>query len=214
MQHIWNGFVAWFYSDAGWRIMSGAIIPFVAIVVAGIIAAGIGRGSTKRAIALSQREATASAVTALISAARKASVWNTLATPEQLHYEHLISEADVRLRLLPVTGAALAADWSAHEIADMQKNAISFSFQAEQSMINFRDRLIEWRAHPARAKRLFKNDLDSWAYDESLNDQDLAHQQQAWAAQQAEMTSLDSFSADAPTDSHDSSIYSASAAQN
>ncbi|HEY0261156.1 MAG TPA: hypothetical protein VGC18_15030 [Lacisediminihabitans sp.] len=181
----WNNFVNWFDSDEGWRIVSGVILPFVAIVVAGVIAALIGRGSAKRVIALSDREVRASAVTALIGAARKASVWNTLPAPEQVHIDHLIEEADIRLRMLPVAGTTLAAEWAAHEIADMKKNAVSFSFQAEQSLIVFRDRLVDWQARPARAKRLFKNDLDAWAYDSSLSEQDLVHQQQAWAAQQA-----------------------------
>lgn len=196
MSHIWNSFVEWFYSADGSRVVTGAIIPFVAIVVAGIIAGAIGRGSTKRAIALSDRDNKAAAITALISSARKAAVWNTLAVPEQSHIEHLIGEADIRLRLLPMNGTALAADWAAHEIADMQKNAVSFSFQAEQSMLNFRDRLIEWQSHPNRAKRLFKNDIDSWAYDTSLADHDLVNQQQAWAKQQAETVALDAYSAD------------------
>jgi hypothetical protein len=213
MQHIWNDFVAWFYSAAGWRVISGAIIPFVAIVLAGIIAAGIGRGSSKRLVALSDRQARASAVTALVSAARRASVWNTVPVTEQTHFEHLISEADIRLRLLPVSGSALAADWAAHEIAEMQKSAVSFSFQAEQTLFTFRERLIEWQAHPSRAKRLFKNDLDAWAYDSSLADQDLVAQQRAWAAQQEDTTSLDSFSEPSSTPEYDDSIFSTSASK-
>jgi hypothetical protein len=184
----WNDFLDWFNSDDGWRIFSGAILPFVAIIVAGIVAALIGRGSAKRVIALSDREVRVSAVTALISAARKAAVWNSLPAPEQVHIEHLSSEADIRLRMLPVYGTALAADWAQHEIADMKKNAVSFSFQAEQSLLVFRDRLVEWQHHPGRAKRLFRNDLDSWAYDSSLSEQELVHQQQAWAAQQVTET--------------------------
>jgi len=190
MPLIWNNFVAWFYSADGSRVFSGVIVPFVAIVVAGVIAGAIGRGSTKRVISLSDRESKASVVTALISSARKASVWNTLAAPEQSHIDHLTGEADIRLRLLPLAGTSLAADWAAHEIANMQKNAVSFSFQAEQSMLNFRDRIIEWQSHPNRAKRLFKNDLDSWAYDTSVADQDLVRQQQAWTQQQADSSAL------------------------
>ena len=184
----WNNFVAWLNSDDGWRILSGAVIPFIAIVAAGFLAAAIGRGSAKRVIALSDREVKASAVTALISAGRKAAVWNTLPAPEQQHIDHLIGDADIRLRLLPVPGTALAADWARHEIAEMKKNAVSFSFQAEQTLLVFRDRLIEWQARPSRAKKLFKNDLDSWAYDSSLREQELVHQQQAWAAQQVNET--------------------------
>jgi len=184
----WNDFLSWLSSDDGWRIISGAVIPFLAILIAGIVAASIGRGSAKRVIALSDREFKASAVTALISAARKAAVWNTLPPPEQQHIDHLIGDADIRLRLLPVPGTALAADWASHEIIGMKRNAVSFSFQAEQSLLVFRDRLIEWQGRPSRAKRLFKNDLDSWAYDSSLSEQELVHQQQAWAAAQVAKT--------------------------
>jgi len=184
----WSDFLDWLNSDNGWRILSTAVIPFVAIVVAGIVAAGIGRASARKVIELSEREVRASAVTALISAARKAAVWNTLPAPEQQHIDHLIGDAEIRLRLLPIAGTALAADWSRHEIAGMKRNAISFSFQAEQSLLVFRDRLIEWQGRPSRAKKLFKNDLDSWAYDSSASEQELVHQQQKWAAQQVTET--------------------------
>jgi hypothetical protein len=181
----WNEFVGWFFSDAGWRIFSTAILPFLAIVVAGLIAAAIGHSSTKRILALNHREQRAAAVTAMIGSARRAAVWNTLSDSEQRHADHAALEADIRLRLLSVSGASLASDWCAHEIVQMKKNAISFSFQAEQSLLEFRNRLIDWHTHPSRAKKLFKNDLDSWAYDTSLADQDLVSQQKAWAEQQS-----------------------------
>ena len=180
----WNDFIGWFYSDTGWRVISTAIIPFLAIVVAGIVAAIIGRASIRRLLAVNDRELRAAAVTTMIGSARRAAVWNTLSVSEQRHADHAALEADIRLRLLPVAGASLASDWASHEIAQMKKNAVSFSFQAEQSLTEFRSRLIDWHTRPSRAKKLFKNDLDSWAYESSLADQDLVSQQQAWAAQQ------------------------------
>src|SRR6185312_11193108 len=125
------------------------------------------------------------AVTTLLSAARRASIWNTLSAGEQPAADQAAIDAEIRLRLLGVPGAALASEWTAHEIADMKRNSVSFSFQAEQTLLVVRDRLIEWQARPSRAKRLFKNDLDTWAYESSLSDQDLVHQQKAWSAQQA-----------------------------
>ncbi|GAB3035465.1 hypothetical protein GCM10027052_11700 [Parafrigoribacterium mesophilum] len=181
----WNDFVDWLFSDDGWRFLSTVILPFVAILVAGLIAAAIGRGSTKRVLSLNERQQRAAAVTAMIGSARRAAVWNTLSDSEQRHADYSALEADVRLRLLSVTGANLATDWCAHEITMMKKNAVSFSFQAEQSLLEFRNRLIEWHERPSRAKKLFKNDLDSWAYDTSVADQELVSQQQAWAAQQS-----------------------------
>lgn len=181
----WDNFVYWFYSDAGSHIVSTTIVPGVAILVAGVIAALIGRGSTKRIVSLHDRDERASAVTAMIAAARRAANWNTLSVPEQQQAEHIALECDVRLRLLPLAGAGLAAEWATHELAELKKQAVSFSFQASQSLKEFKDRLIEWQAHPGRAKKLFKNDLDSWAYEASLSDQDLVAQQKAWEAQQA-----------------------------
>lgn len=189
----WDNFVYWFYSDAGSHVFTTAIVPGAAIIVAGIIGALIGRGSTKRIVSLHDRAERAAAVTAMISAARRAANWNSLSAPEQQQSDHIALECDVRLRLLPLAGASMAAEWASHELAELKKQAISFSFQASQSLKEFKDRLLEWQAHPSRAKKLFKSDLDSWAYEASLSDQDLVAQQKAWEEQQA------SLSAEPPT---------------
>ncbi len=186
----WDNFVYWFYSDAGSHVVSTAIVPGIAILVAGIIAALIGRGSTKRIISLHNRDERAAAVTAIIGSARRAANWNRLSVSEQNQADHIALECDVRIRLLPLSGASMAAEWAAHQIAELKKQAVSFSFQATQTLKEFKERLIEWQAHPGRAKKLFKNDLDSWAYEASLNDQDLEAQQRAWEEQQA-ATSVD-----------------------
>ena len=180
----WNNFVEWLYSEDGWRVISGAVIPFLAIIVAGFIAAIIGRGSTRRLIAQHDSEQRTATVTAQIAAARRASKWNSASMPEQQHAEQLANEADVSTRLLPLGGATMTADWAAHEIAEMKRNSVSFSFQAEQSLVDFRDRLIEWQLRPSRAKKLFKADLDLWAYESSQGDQNLVEKQQEWAKQQ------------------------------
>lgn len=181
----WDNFVDWFYSDAGSHVFLTAIVPGVAILVAGVVAALIGRGSTKRIVNLHTRAERGAAVTAMIGAARRAANWNSLSVPEQQHAENIALECDVRLRLLPTPGAGMAADWATHQLADLKKQAVSFSFHASQTMKEFKDRLIEWQSTPGRAKKLFKNDLDSWAYESSLSDQDLVAQQKAWEAQQA-----------------------------
>ena len=178
----WNNLVNWLLSDDGWRILSTAILPFIAILVAGLIAALIGRGSAQRVLAFQDRELKASAVAALIGAGRKAATWNTLSVQEQSHYDNQINEADARVRLLPVNGSSMAADWAAHQLSEMKKNSAIFSFQAEQTLEEFRDRLIEWQHKPARAKKLFKQDLEQWKYASPSAEQELSVQQQEWAA--------------------------------
>jgi|GEM_PF-306467 len=184
----WNDLTEWTASNDGWRLISGAIIPFVAIVVAGVVAALIGRGATKRVVAMQEREARNAAVTAIVSAARKAATWGSLGHDERAYADHLAEDADIRLRLLPVAGAPLAANWTQHEIADIKKNSSTFSFQAEQSLAEFRDRLLEWQARPGRARKLFKSDLERWKFDSPDPDAALIARQQDWNADQAAAT--------------------------
>ncbi len=181
----WNDFVSWVTSDTGWRVISTAIVPFVAIVVAGVVAAAIGRGSARRTIEQHDREHKASAVATLIGAGRKAAVWSSLSAPEKDHYENLASEAEVKVRLLPVSGSSLAADWAAHQLAEMKRNSASFSFQADQTLEEFRDRLIEWQHRPGRAKKLFRMDLERWRYDQPEVGDPLVAQQREWATAHA-----------------------------
>lgn len=195
----WDNFVNWFYSDAGSHVFATAIVPGVAILVAGIIAALIGRGSTKRIVNLHDRAERVAAVTAMISAARRAANWNALSVPEQQQADHIALECDVRIRLLPLAGSHMAAEWATHELQELKKNAVSFSFQASQSLQEFKNRLIDWQNRPSRAKKLFKSDLDSWAYETSLNDQDLIAQQNAWEAQQSAASASSTDIPDTPT---------------
>lgn len=160
----WNDLVSWFNSSAGWRVFSTAILPFVAIIVAALLAAWIGRASARRVLDYHDRELKGAAITALIGAGRKAAIWSSLGNDEKQHVDMLISDADIRVRLLPVNGAGPAADWAAHELAAMKKNSATFSFQAEQTFIDYRDRLLEWQDKPRRARKLFAFDLDQWRY--------------------------------------------------
>ena len=142
----------WVSSDEGWRIVSGAVVPFVAIVVAGVVAALIGRAALRRVVRLHDDEARSAAVAGIVSAARKASVWSSLGAEERTYADHLAHESSVRLRLLPIAGPGLAANWAEHELADIKRDSVSFSFQAEQSLADFRDRLIDWQHRPSRRR--------------------------------------------------------------
>ncbi|QCR42928.1 hypothetical protein C1N91_04600 [Curtobacterium sp. SGAir0471] len=180
----WNDLTGWSASDEGWRVLSGAIIPFVAIVVAGVIAALIGRAAAKRVVALHDRESRNSAVAGVVTAARKASRWGALGHEERAYADHLAEDADVRLRLLPMSGAPLAADWVQHELADIKRNSSTFTSQADQSLAELRDRLLEWNGRPGRAKKLFKADLERWKFDSPDPDAELIARQQDWNAGQ------------------------------
>lgn len=160
-----NSFLAWLASDEGWRVLSGAIIPATAIVVAGVIAALIGRASTKRLIAMHHRDALTAAVGGFLLAGRRAATFTTLTETERVQLEHLTAEAETRIRLLPITGAGLAATWAAHELTAMKRDSAGFQFQAQQTLAEYRDRLVAWSEKPRSAKKLFGPDLERWQFD-------------------------------------------------
>lgn len=180
----WNDLLDWARSADGKLLIFSAIIPFVAIVVAGIIGAAIGRGATRRLVAQRDHETRASAVTALIQAGQDAAKWHSQSAAAKEHTAHLASEADVMVRLLPISGAGLAADWATHQLSEMRTNSVSYSYAADQTFAEYRDRLVLWLHRPGRAKKLFQSDLQRWKYDDQGPDP-LVVQQQQWAEEQA-----------------------------
>lgn len=160
-----NIFLTWLASDEGWRVLSGAIIPATAIVVAGIIAALIGRASTKRLIAMHHRDALTAAVGGFLLAGRRAATYNALTEVERVQLEHLTAEAETRIRLLPIKGAGIAATWAAHELSAMKRDSAGFQFQAQQTLAEYRDRLVAWSEKPRSAKKLFGADLERWQFE-------------------------------------------------
>jgi hypothetical protein len=196
----WNDVVDWINSARGMRIITTAIIPFVAIVIAGVVAALIARSMAKRVIGHQDREIKAAAIMALIGAGRRAAIWSTLGSDEKQHVDALISESDLRMRLLPVSGAIAAADWATHELAAMKKNSSNFSFQAEQTFFDYRDRLLDWQLKPAKAKKLFAYDLVQWQHEDSnTSPSSLVLQQQEWAADSSTPTTAMPVTAVSPT---------------
>jgi hypothetical protein len=182
----WNGIVHWFNTADGRSIVINGLIPFLAILISVLIAAAISRGSIKRLMAQQNGEYKIAAVASLIAAGRKAAVWSNLSASEKEHTEHQNSEAEVRLRMLPLAGATLAADWAAHHLAAMKTNSANFSFQADQDLSTLQEGLIAWQFKPRSAKKLFADDLAAWKY-EGMDDP-VSSKQREWVSQQAEST--------------------------
>lgn len=149
---MWNDFTVWLQSPGGARVLQTAIIPALAILVAGVLAALIARAAITAAIRRSERAEASSAVAALVAAARAA------ADPEahrgaRRRAARLRTEADVRTRLLPLPGANVAADWSSARIDALHERAAEGPVSAE--LDELRDHLIRWVRRPERAKRIF-----------------------------------------------------------
>ena len=180
----WNGFTRWLTSTDGEYVVSQLVVPAAAIIVAGLLAAWIARGAVRGLLAKHDRELKVAAIAGLIDAAEQASVWNSLTPQEQILADRGTGQADIQVRLLPIKGADVAANWAAHALADMKRNSATFGYQVEPAVIEFRDRLVEWQQRPARARRVFQSDLDRWVAEDASVERELIAQQDAWVAQQ------------------------------
>jgi hypothetical protein len=181
---LWNTFLTWLTSANGRDALATLIFPAASIIVAGLLAAWIAAGSIRRLLARSDRQLKVAAIAALIDAAEQASVWNSLTPQEQVLSDRSVGQADIQIRLLPVTGAAIAANWAAHTLAQMRRNSATFGYQVEPAVIIFRDRLVEWQQRPRRSRREFAADIERWRIEANATEQKLSVQQDAWVASQ------------------------------
>lgn len=144
IRHMWQDLLAWFQSPGGARVLQTAIIPALVILVAALVSGLIARLAVRAMIRRSGRIEAASAVGALVAAAR------IVAAPNDDDASRLRAEADVRTRLLPLPGAGLAADWAAGRIDALQQQPAGSG-----GLDELRDRLVAWVERPSRARRLF-----------------------------------------------------------
>jgi hypothetical protein len=180
----WNDFWGWLTSQDAQPVIFTAVVILVSIIVAGLLSAWIARGAIRGLLSRAEREQKAAAVAALVDAAVEASVWNSLTPAEQVLSDRSVGQADILVRLLPVKGAAAAADWSAHQLAELKRNSATYGYSLEPAIIEFRDRLVEWQNRPRRARRLFLDDLERWRYERTASETTAYAEQDAWVARQ------------------------------
>lgn len=161
-----------------------AVVLIVAIIVASLLAAWIARGAIARLLAQHDRELKAAAIGSIVDAATEASVWNSLTPQEQVMNDRAVGMADIQIRLLPIKGSSIAADWAAHQLAELKRTSATFGYQLEPALVEFRDRLLDWQKKPSRARKIFQGDLDRWKTQNTSTEKNLLAEQDAWVAQQ------------------------------
>lgn len=190
---LWNEFVAWLTAADTRPVLFMAAVVAVAILISALIAAAVSKAAVRRLIDQRDRDLKASALAALVDASTEAAAWNSLAPHEQAIADRAAGQADIQLRLLPVKGAAVAANWAAHQLAEMKRDSATFGFELGAVRSEFRDRLLEWQARPSRTRRLFESDLERWKYENTTAEKTLLAEQDAWTAreQREKFTSTD-----------------------
>ena len=180
----WNDFVDWLLSSGAQPAIFNAVVIAVAVIISGLLAAWIARGAIKGLLSRTDRQQKASAIAALVDAATEASVWNSLTPGEQVLSDRAVGQADIMVRLLPIKGSGIAANWAGHQLAELKRSSATFGYQLDPAVAEFRDRLIEWQNKPSRARRIFQGDLERWRFENSDTEKALLAQQDAWVAQQ------------------------------
>lgn len=181
---LWNDLIRWARSDEGFAIITGVILPFVAILAAGIIAGLIARAANKRMLRHQVDEAKAASIAGLLAMARRATVWTSLSAAEKDHVDYQLTESVVRLRLQPIPGSDLAAEWAQLRIASIKRQSATMIAQAESELRDLENGLIEWHRKPGRAKKLFGAELGWLRLDDAELDKDLLARQKQWLADQ------------------------------
>jgi len=180
----WNDFISWLASSTSQSTVFTAVVLFLAVLAAGLIAAWISSAAIRRVVAQRDREAKAAAIAALVDAATEASVWNSLTPQEQVLADRAVGQADIVVRLLPIRGSDVAANWAAHQLHELKRASATFGYQLDPAVVEFRDRLLEWQRHPGRTRRQFQNDLDRWRTQRQEPDHGAIDAQDTWVAEQ------------------------------
>jgi hypothetical protein len=182
--HWLTDFIAWYTSPAARPVIFTAAILAASVIVSGLIAASIAKSSIKGLLSRTDRAQKASAIAALVDAATEASVWNSLTPAEQVLSDRAVGQTDIMVRLLPIKGAGIAANWASHQLSELKRHSATFGYQLDPAIAEFRDRMIEWQNKPRRARKIFQDDLERWRYETNDTERTLLAQQDAWVAQQ------------------------------
>ena len=180
----WNDLMAWLTSSTARPTIFAAVVLFIAVLAAGLLAAWIASAAIKRVVAQRDREVKTAAIAALVDAATEASVWNSLTPQEQVLADRAVGQADILVRLLPIRGSDVAANWAAHQLHELKRASATFGYQLDPAVVEFRDRLLEWQRRPSRTRRQFQNDLDRWRTQRPEPEQVAVDAQDAWVAEQ------------------------------
>jgi hypothetical protein len=197
MQWI-NDFFSWLFSAEARPTIFTAGVLVISIVLSGLLAAWVARISVRSLIEQRDREVKGAAIAALIDSATEASVWNSLTPQEQVLADRAVGEADIRVRMLPIRGAAVAANWAAHQLHEMKRASATFGYELEPAVVEFRDRLVDWQKRPSRARKLFQSDLERWKVMNTAAEKALLAEQDAWVAEQHHQQFSDSTVTPAP----------------
>lgn len=195
----WRALVDWLSSAPAQTLLTTVALPFAAILTAGLLAVLIARASSTRVMRHRDNSEKAAAISGLLAVCRRVTIWTSLSSAERDHLDYQITESTVRLRLLPIAGADLAAEWAQLMIGTIKRNSAALVDEAEKGLADLENGLILWYRRPGAAKRQFKTEIAYLRMDSSSLDRELVARQKQWQAAQDGKTASVSAAAPATT---------------
>jgi|GEM_PF-6499817 len=187
--------LGWLSTDAGRSALVIGALVLVAIIVVGIISGAGTRSVARRLLVRHEQAVKTAAVATVIDSAKEASVWHSLTPQEQVLSDRAVGQAVTAIRLLPVDGARVAADWAEWRLADLKRDSATFGYQLDPAIIELRDGLIDWMRKPRKASKQFAIELERMRQQRASDPlTPLVVEQANWAAAQHQKR----FSAPAP----------------
>ncbi|GAA1832204.1 hypothetical protein [Agromyces salentinus] len=180
----WNDLISWLTSSEAQPTLFAGAVLFVAVLASGLLAAWIASSAVRRVVGQRDAELKTAAIAALVDAATEASVWNSLTPQEQVLADRTVGQADIQVRMLPIRGSDVAANWAAHQLHELKRASATFGYQLDPAVAEFRDRMLDWQRHPSRARKQFQNDLLRWRTQRQEPEQAAVEEQDAWVAEQ------------------------------
>lgn len=180
----WQALVRWLNTAGGQEFLTTVALPFVAILTAGLLAVLIARASSTRLMRHRDNSEKAAAIAGLLAVCRRVTIWTSLSSAERDHLDYQITESTVRLRLLPIAGADLAAEWSQSMVSTIKRNSAALIDEAEKGLADLENGLILWYRRPGLAKKQFKTELPYLTIESTSLDHDLVARQKQWQAAQ------------------------------
>lgn len=154
-------FVSWLGSENARPVIYQSVVIAVAMVLSAWLAAGLARRSAQRLIAQRDFELRVGAIATLVEAAHDAAGWADLTDGEREDSRRGAARAETTVRLLPIRGSDVAAQWASLQIRRLRARALGHlpgSINPAE-LDEFRERLLDWQKAPGRARRWFTNQL-------------------------------------------------------
>jgi len=155
---------SWLTSPDNFGTLVSAAASMVALILGLIFGGLIVSSQAGKLTRTADEHAKATVVAEVLDATNEIAVFASLPAAAQVASDRVITRVDVHLRVLPVQGAGVIADWAGHQLAELKRASAVGVTAAQTTLDGVRDRLVLWIYNPKRAAKLCQRDMERWSF--------------------------------------------------